>query len=108
MAIYHDASFAKGRARQLFNSGVLDLRALATAEQLYFATMNRVASLVKADEDEYEEIRQELEATLVDRYFCNFSLFQSLPDNWAIDQLFPIMPVHRLDESPSAWARSRT
>ena len=101
MAIYHDASFAKGQARQLFNSGVLDLRALAAAEQLYFATMNQVAALVNADRDEYEEIRQELDATLVDRYFCNFSLFQSLPDNWAIDQLFPIMPVHRLDEQPA-------
>jgi arginine decarboxylase len=101
MAIYHDASFAKGRARQLFNSGVLDLRGLATAEQIYFATMNRVAALVSADPDEYEEIRQELDATLVDRYFCNFSLFQSLPDNWAIDQLFPIMPVHRLAERPT-------
>jgi arginine decarboxylase len=100
MAIYHDASFAKGRARQLFNSGVLDLRGLAVAEQLYYATMNRVAVLANADETEYEEIRQELDATLVDRYFCNFSLFQSLPDNWAIDQLFPIMPVHRLGEQP--------
>ena len=101
MAIYHDASFAKGQARQLFNSGVLDLRGLAAAEQYYFATMNRVSALVNADRDEYEEIRQELDATLVDRYFCNFSLFQSLPDNWAIDQLFPIMPVHRLGEQPT-------
>jgi arginine decarboxylase len=63
--------------------------------------MNRVAPLVAADRDEYEEIAQELDATLVDRYFCNFSLFQSLPDNWAIDQLFPIMPVHRLAERPT-------
>jgi len=101
MAVYHDASFAKGRARQLFNSGVLDLRGLAAAERLYFATMNRVAALASNDNPEYEEIRQELDATLVDRYFCNFSLFQSLPDNWAIDQLFPIMPVHRLDERPT-------
>jgi arginine decarboxylase len=101
MAIYHDASFAKGQARQLFNSGVLDLKGLAMAEQLYYATMNRVATQVNSDRDEYEEIRQELDATLVDRYFCNFSLFQSLPDNWAIDQLFPIMPVHRLTEQPA-------
>lgn len=101
MAIYHDASFAKDRARQLFNSGVLDLRGLALAEQVYFATINRIAAIVNADRDEYEEITKELDATLVDRYFCNFSLFQSLPDNWAIDQLFPIMPVHRLDEEPT-------
>ncbi len=101
MAIYHDASFAKDQSRQLFNSGVLDLRGLAVAEQIYFATINRIAAIVNADRDEYEEIRSELDATLVDRYFCNFSLFQSLPDNWAIDQLFPIMPVHRLDERPT-------
>jgi arginine decarboxylase len=101
MEVYHDASFDKGRARQLFNSGVLPLRGLAVSEQLYFAIMNRIAAVVNADRDEYEEIVQELDATLVDRYFCNFSLFQSLPDNWAIDQLFPIMPVHRLDEEPT-------
>ncbi len=101
MAIYHDASFAKDRSRQLFNSGVLDLRGLAVAEQVYFATINRIAGIVNADPDEYEEIHKELDATLVDRYFCNFSLFQSLPDNWAIDQLFPIMPIHRLDEQPT-------
>ena len=101
MAIYHDASFAKDRARQLFNSGVLDLKGLALAEQVYYATINRIAAIVSADRDEYEEITKELDATLVDRYFCNFSLFQSLPDNWAIDQLFPIMPVHRLDERPT-------
>jgi arginine decarboxylase len=101
MEIYHDASFDKGRARQLFNTGVLPLRQLALAEQYYYAIMNRVAPLVAADRDEYEEIAQELDATLVDRYFCNFSLFQSLPDNWAIDQLFPIMPVHRLAERPT-------
>ena len=101
MAIYHDASFAKDRSRQLFQSGVLDLRGLALAEQVYFATINRIAGIVNADRDEYEEIHKELDATLVDRYFCNFSLFQSLPDNWAIDQLFPIMPVHRLDERPT-------
>ena len=101
MAIYHDASFAKDRSRQLFNSGVLDLRGLALAEQVYFAVINRIAGIVNADREEYEEIHKELDATLVDRYFCNFSLFQSLPDNWAIDQLFPIMPIHRLDERPT-------
>ena len=53
------------------------------------------------DRDEYEDIIADLDATLVDRYFCNFSLFQSLPDSWAIDQLFPIMPIHRLNEEPT-------
>jgi arginine decarboxylase len=101
LEIYHDASFDKDRARQLFNSGVLNLRGLAAAEQVYFAIMNVISKVVNGDRDEYEEILKELDATLVDRYFCNFSLFQSLPDNWAIDQLFPIMPVHRLEEEPT-------
>jgi arginine decarboxylase len=101
LEVYHDASFDKDRARQYFNSGVLDLRGLAAAEQIYFALMNMISRVVNGDRDEYEEILKELDATLVDRYFCNFSLFQSLPDNWAIDQLFPIMPIHRLDEQPS-------
>jgi arginine decarboxylase len=101
LEVYHDVVFDKDRARQLFNSGVLDLRGLAAAEQIYFAQMNMISRVVNGDRDEYEEILKELDATLVDRYFCNFSLFQSLPDNWAIDQLFPIMPIHRLDEEPT-------
>jgi arginine decarboxylase len=98
--IYHDATYAKERAQSLFQSGVLSLRARATAEQIYFAIMNALARAIQDDRDEYEDIAAELDASLVDRYFCNFSLFQSLPDSWAIDQLFPIMPIHRLDEEP--------
>ena len=60
-----------------------------------------LARLIGDDKASYPEIMADIEATLVDRYFCNFSLFQSLPDNWAIDQLFPIMPIHRLDELPT-------
>src|SRR6478736_2550638 len=98
--VYHDATFAKDRAQGLFNSGVLSLRARAMAEQLYTATVNAVAVMAQKDREEYEDIIEELEARLIDRYFCNFSVFQSLPDSWAIDQIFPIMPVHRLDEEP--------
>ncbi len=98
--VYHDASFAKERAHELFNSGVLSLRDRAIAEQVYLATISKVALLAQRDRDEYEDIIEDLEAILVDRYFCNFSLFQSLPDSWAIDQLFPIVPIHRLDEEP--------
>jgi arginine decarboxylase len=98
--VYHDATFAKDRAQALFNSGVLSLRARAMAEQLYTATVNKVAVMAQRDREEYEDIIEELEARLIDRYFCNFSVFQSLPDSWAIDQIFPIMPVHRLDEEP--------
>ena len=101
LEVYHDATFDKDRAQQLFNSGVLSLVGRAHAELLYFATINAIAKIANRDRDEYEEIMTELDAALVDRYFCNFSLFQSLPDSWAIDQLFPIMPVHRLDEEPT-------
>jgi arginine decarboxylase len=100
LEVFHDASFDKDRARNYFNSGVLSLRGLAKAEVLWLATMNAIYRIAKADEDTYADILPELESALVDRYFCNFSLFQSLPDSWAIDQLFPIMPIHRLDEEP--------
>ncbi len=101
LEIYHDATFDKERAQQLFNSGVFGLRERAIAEQIYFGTVNAISRIANGDREEFDEIVAELDAALVDRYFCNFSLFQSLPDSWAIDQLFPIMPVHRLDEEPA-------
>jgi arginine decarboxylase len=99
--VYHDATFAKERAVSLFNSGVLSLRERALAEQFYLATLNAIARIAQKDREEYEDIVEDLERRLVDRYFCNFSVFQSLPDSWAIDQIFPIMPIHRLNEEPS-------
>ncbi|HEY1952484.1 MAG TPA: biosynthetic arginine decarboxylase [Gemmatimonadaceae bacterium] len=99
--VYHDATFDKERAQELFNSGVLSLRDRAIAEQMYLATIASVARIAQKDRDEYSDIIDDLEATMVDRYFCNFSLFQSLPDSWAIDQIFPIMPIHRLNEEPT-------
>jgi arginine decarboxylase len=99
--VHHDAAFGKERAHELFASGVISLRERAFAEQLYLATMNQLARIVEPEKAEFPEIWADIESTLVDRYFCNFSVFQSLPDNWAIDQLFPIMPIHRLDERPS-------
>ena len=98
--IFHDLTFDKERAQEMFNSGVLSLRERALAEQLYFATLNVLARYIERSRDDFDDIVTDLDATLVDRYFCNFSLFQSLPDSWAIDQLFPIMPIHRLDEEP--------
>lgn len=99
--VFHDVTFDKERAQQLFASGVLSLRGRAVAEQMHLATVNAIAAIVQKDRDEYEDILADLDAVLVDRYFCNFSLFQSLPDSWAIDQLFPIMPIHRLNEEPT-------
>src|SRR5260221_12996569 len=99
--VFHDLTFDKERAQQLFASGVLSLRERALAEQMYHATIGVITRIVMHDRDEYEDIVADLDSVLVDRYFCNFSLFQSLPDSWAIDQLFPIMPIHRLKEEPT-------
>jgi len=99
--VYHDATFDKERAQELFSSGVLTLRDRAVAEQIYLSTIATVARIAQKDRDQYSDIIDDLEAIMVDRYFCNFSLFQSLPDSWAIDQIFPIMPIHRLNEEPT-------
>lgn len=99
--VYHDTTFAKEQMRTLYNSGVLGLQGRAYAERLYLGIMNRVQELVAKDPEEFDDIIPELDSILIDRYFCNFSLFQSLPDSWAIDQLFPIMPIHRLNEEPT-------
>jgi arginine decarboxylase len=99
--IFHDVTFDKERAQQLFASGVLDLRGRAVAEQMYHATVNAIFRIVNGNRDEFDDILADLDAVQVDRYFCTISLFQSLPDSWAIDQLFPIMPIHRLNEEPT-------
>ncbi|MEX2531119.1 MAG: biosynthetic arginine decarboxylase [Gemmatimonadota bacterium] len=99
--VYHDASYARERMRSLFNSGVLSLPERALIERLFLAIVNRGVEVVRQDPEEYEDILPEMETILTDRYFCNFSLFQSMPDSWAIDQPFPIMPVHRLNERPT-------
>ncbi|MEO8030425.1 MAG: biosynthetic arginine decarboxylase [Gemmatimonadota bacterium] len=99
--VHHDATFGKAKARELFASGVLTLRDRATAEQLYLCTINALARTIGDDKAAHSEIVADIDSILVDRYFCNFSVFQSLPDNWAIDQLFPIMPIHRLLEAPT-------
>ncbi|HYC49517.1 MAG TPA: biosynthetic arginine decarboxylase, partial [Gemmatimonadaceae bacterium] len=102
--IYHDLTFDKERAHELFNTGVLSLRGRAMAERIYFATLNVIARHVVKHPKDFEDIVTDLNAALVDRYFCNFSVFQSLPDSWAIDQLFPIIPIHRLNEQPTRRA----
>ena len=99
--VFHDAVFAKERTHEYFASGVFSLRDKADAEQLYLATLYALQQAIGDDRTSFPEITAHIEAALVDRYFCNFSVFQSLPDNWAIDQLFPIMPIHRLGEPPS-------
>ena len=98
---FHDAVFAKERAQEYFASGVFSLREKANADQLYLVTLNAIQHVMGEDRAAFPEIAAHIDRELVDRYFCNFSVFQSLPDNWAIDQLFPIMPIHRLLEPPT-------
>src|SRR5918994_984983 len=97
---YHDALQAREQALQMFNIGLLSLEFRGLAERLYWATCARVRDYCRKLERVPEEL-EGLELILSDTYFCNFSVFQSLPDSWAIDQLFPIMPIHRLNEKPT-------
>jgi arginine decarboxylase len=101
--VYHDTAYAKERWQALFQSGVISLRDRAIAEQLYIAIMNALLARVGGKE-EFSDILADVNANLIDRYFCNFSVFQSLPDSWAIDQLFPVVPIHRLNEEPTRRA----
>jgi arginine decarboxylase len=100
---YHDAVTARDEALQMFKLGLLSLPQRALAERLYWATCTRVRDAARKLDEVPEELA-ELEGILSDTYFCNFSVFQSLPDSWAIDQLFPIVPIHRLDEQPTRKA----
>ncbi len=97
---WHDALQAREQALQMFNLGYLSLEFRALAERLYWATCARIRDLCRKLESIPEEL-EDLETILSDIYFCNFSVFQSLPDSWAIGQLFPLMPIHRLGERPS-------
>jgi arginine decarboxylase len=96
---YHDAQQALDMAMNLFAGGYLPLEQRAHVENLYWAICDKIYKLTK-DMDEVPEDLQSLEEMLSDTYFCNFSLFQSIPDSWAIKQLFPLMPIHRLNERP--------
>jgi len=97
---YHDALTAREQILQMFNLGLLSLEFRALAERLYWATCTKLRDYCRKLERPPEEL-EDLESTLSDTYFCNFSVFQSLPDSWAIDQLFPVMPIHRLNERPT-------
>ncbi len=100
---YHDALTAREQVLQMFNLGLLSLEFRGLAERLYWATCARIRDACRRLERLPEEL-EDLESILSDTYFCNFSIFQSLPDSWAIEQLFPIMPVHRLEERPTRTA----
>jgi arginine decarboxylase len=96
---YHDATQALDMAMNLFAGGYLSLEQRAHVENLFWAICEKIYKLTQSMEEVPEDL-QSLEEMLSDTYFCNFSLFQSIPDSWAIKQLFPVMPIHRLTERP--------
>jgi arginine decarboxylase len=100
---YHDAIELREEALTLFNLGLIDLGTRAAAEGWYWRILDRLVRAMRGVRYLPEEL-EPLEKSLADTYFCNFSVFQSAPDAWAIDQLFPIMPLHRLDERPTRQA----
>jgi arginine decarboxylase len=97
---YHDAISYRDECLSLFNLGHLSLENRGLAEDLFWATCQKVLRITRAMQEVPEDL-EGLERQLADTYFCNFSVFQSVPDSWAIDQLFPVVPIHRLDEEPA-------
>ena len=100
---WHDAQQIREETLDLFSHGIVDLKTRAQIERLFWSVcreINRIIGSMKHVPDEFRK----LDKLLADKYFCNFSLFQSLPDSWAIDQIFPIMPIQRLDERPDRTA----
>ena len=103
MEDWHDALQIREEALDLFSLGLLDLRTRALIEKLFWSIARDVNALASEMKHAPEELRK-VAKKLPEKYFCNFSLFQSLPDSWAIDQVFPIIPISRLDEKPTHMA----
>ena len=100
---WHDAQQIRDETLELFSHGIIDLRTRAQIEKLYWSVtreINSIASQMKRVPEELHKINK----LLADKYFCNFSLFQSLPDSWGVGQVFPIVPLQRLDERPERHA----
>ena len=100
---FHDAEQIRDESLNLFSHGLVDLQTRAQIECLYWSVMREVNHIAQNLKHTPDELRG-LPKLLADKYFCNFSLFQSLPDSWSIDQIFPIMPLQRLDEKPDKEA----
>ncbi|EFA45160.1 arginine 2-monooxygenase [Hallella bergensis DSM 17361] len=100
---WHDAEQIREESLELFSHGFVDLQTRAEIEAMYWSVCHEVNLLAKDMKHVPDELRR-LDQLLADKYFCNFSLFQSLPDSWAIDQLFPIAPLQRLKERPTRKA----
>ena len=101
LGVYHDAQFDLAEARAMFVQGKLCLQELAEAERLNAAICHGVQRRLDISLRAHRELLDELNERLADKVFCNFSLFQSMPDAWAIGQIFPVMPLQRLDEEPT-------
>lgn len=100
---WHDAQQIREESLDRFSLGVLDIETRALVEKIFWSIASEIQILTANLKHPNEEVRA-LNKMLTDKYFCNFSLFQSVPDSWAIDQLFPIIPIHRLDEKPTELA----
>lgn len=101
---WHDAEDIRDEALDLFRHGIIDLKTRAQVESLYWAIGHEVAELAHHQKHLPDDLRN-MDKQMADKYFCNFSLFQSMPDSWGIDQLFPIMPIQRLNERPTRSAQ---
>ena len=97
---WHDAEQIREEVLDLFAHGIVDLKTRAEVEAMYWSVCHEIHALAKNLKHVPEELMN-IDKLLADKYFCNFSLFQSLPDSWAIDQVFPIMPIQRLTERPT-------
>ncbi len=100
---YHDVMHAKETILQLFTFGILSLEQRAKAENLCWVILTKMEKITRNMEDS-QDLAETLRELLSDTYFCNFSVFQSMPDSWAVGQLFPVLPIHRLNEKPTRRA----
>ena len=98
--LYHEAQYRLSEGQSLYALGQLGLADRARLDDFYYAILNAVRPRLKADEPSHRELLDELNQKLVDKYFVNFSVFESIPDVWAIDQVFPIVPIAGLDRAP--------
>lgn len=97
---YHDAVYYIGEAQSMYVHGAISLEDWARAEEIYSATCFKVREILNNNPGVHNEILDELNEKLADKLFCNFSLFQSLPDAWAIEQIFPVLPLNHLNQKP--------
>lgn len=102
---HHELTTALDELHDQFSQGAISLQQRARGESIYYAALKRLQPMLKPSNREHRSLIDDLDIKLADKVFCNLSIFQSLPDVWAIDQIFPIVPLQRLDEQPRRRAR---